>query len=110
MFILKRIFLFGLITLLIVACSTEVESTSRARFRRGMRVKVVADTPSLILFSECQSLTAPLAGLANSGDAAIVLERQTCSDSWWYQVQIPELAHTEWEGIGWVSEQNLKLR
>ena len=111
MFVLKRIFLFGLITLLIVACTTaEVEPTRSAKFSRGMRVQVVADTPSLSLFSDCRTGTTPLVGMANSGDDAVVRGRRTCVDGWWYEVQILALADTEWEGIGWVHEQNLKIR
>ncbi len=77
MFALKSIFLFGLFSLLIAACTpAEVEPTRSAKFYRGIRVEVVADTPSLIMFSDCRSRTAPLVGLANSGDVAIVNERQ----------------------------------
>ena len=111
MFILKRIFLFGLFTLLIVACTTAEDASFRsAKYSRGMRVEVIADTASVVLYSDCTSLTSLLVGLANSGDIAVVRARQNCDDGWWYEVQIVALANTEWEGIGWLPEQSLKIK
>ena len=110
-FIFKRFFLLGLFALFLVACTSAGDAPLRSsKYSRGMRVEVIAETASVILYSDCTSLTSLLVGLANSGDIAVVRDRKNCDDGWWYQVQILALADADWEGIGWLPEQSLKIR
>lgn len=108
----KRILLMvGLLSVLLAACSTQEARPSRLpKYSQGTRVEIASESPSLSLYSDCSSRMARLVGLANAGDAATVLERKSCSGGWWYQIQVAALRDTDWEGVGWVPEENLKIR
>ncbi|MBL8094095.1 MAG: serine/threonine protein kinase [Anaerolineales bacterium] len=49
-------------------------------------------------------------GLATDGQRSRVLDRQVCSDSWWYKVRITERATDTWDGTGWIDGQFLRSR
>ncbi len=107
---LKRaVLLWALLAIFVVACG-KAEATPVARFATGSYVRLKADSASLILFTECGSPFGGLSGVANSGDEAVILEREVCNGGWWYQVQLKALKNADWKGIGWVAEDSLKVR
>lgn len=107
---LKRVtLLLALFAIFVSACGGG-KATPAARFATGSYVRLKADTASLILFTECGSPFGSLAGVANSGDEAVILKRDLCNGDWWYQVQVKALKNEDWQGIGWVAEGNVKQK
>ena len=47
-------------------------------------------------------------GIATHGQRGEVRDRRVCDDAWWYQVVIPELESSDWGGIGWLPEENIR--
>lgn len=84
--------------------------TPVARFATGSSARITADTASVILFTDCGSPFGHMAGVANSGDNAVILRRDICNGDWWYQVQVTALKGEDWKGIGWVIEGNMKTK
>ncbi len=108
-FLERTVFLLALFAIIVSACGGS-EATPAARFATGSYVRLKADTASLILFTECGSPFGRLAGVANSGDEAVILERDHCNGDWWYRVQIEALKNEDWQGMGWVLEDSLKVK
>ena len=101
--------LWALFAIFVSACGGG-QATPVAKFATGGYVRLKADTASLILFTECGSPFGRLAGIANSGDEAVILQRDLCNGGWWYQVQVKALKNEDWQGIGWVDEDSLKVK
>ncbi|MBI5715446.1 MAG: hypothetical protein HZC38_18765 [Chloroflexi bacterium] len=96
--------------LFLSACASDPRPTVSARFVTGAHVRIVSDTPSVILFTACVSRFSGAAGLANSGDEGVVLKSEYCGGMWWYQVQVTALKNEKWQGIGWVAEESLRIK
>ncbi|MEK7809592.1 MAG: hypothetical protein AAB571_11000 [Chloroflexota bacterium] len=96
--------------LFLSACASNPRPPTSARFVTGAQVRVVSDTPSAILFTACGSRFSGMAGVANSGDEAVVLKSEYCSGAWWYQVQVTALKNEKWQGIGWLAEESLRVK
>ena len=101
--------LLALFAIIASACGGG-KATPAARFAVGNSVRLKADTASFVLYTECGSPFGGLAAVANSGDEAVILKRDICNGESWYQVQVKALKNDDWQGIGWVAEDGLKVR
>jgi hypothetical protein len=99
----------SLLAILVSACAN-AQATQIPHYPVSMEVRLKSDSASLIMFSECGTPFGSLAGLANNGDVAVIVDRQNCNGSWWYQVQVPALKSEKWHGIGWVPEESIKVK
>lgn len=82
------------------------------RFVAGSNVVVsVPNDASTSLTRGCPgAVWTGVVGLATNGQKTRVLDRQVCSDSWWYLVRISERATADWDGTGWIDGQFLRSR
>ncbi len=82
------------------------------RFAVGANVAVsVPNDASTSLTRGCPgAVWTGVVGLATNGQRTRVLNRQVCSDSWWYLVRISERATDDWDGTGWIDGQFLRSR
>ncbi len=94
-----------------VAAAAEVASAP-ARYGLGTSLRVAAPgNASVSLYRGCPSIfVTGLAGLAEDGQRAIVLERQVCNGDWWYRVRVSGAADANWDGVGWLPEAHLASR
>jgi serine/threonine protein kinase len=87
-------------------------ASARARYGLGSSLRVAAPGgASVSLYRGCPSVfVTGLAGMAEDGDRATILERQVCSGDWWYRIRVSGAAGGDWDGTGWVPEAHLAPR
>ncbi len=109
--------LIAIVALLIGWAWTEITKPAALpaqapRFAVGANVTVsVPNDASTSLTRGCPGVVwTGVVGLATNGQRTRVLDRQVCSDSWWYLVRISERATADWDGTGWIDGRFLKAR
>ncbi len=87
-------------------------SAGAPRFSVGTEVRVsVAGGTSVSVLRGCPTeFWQGVLGIATDGQTGLVEARRDCDGEWWYQVRIPALQASEWDGVGWVDEKHLEPR